>query len=130
MFPAPITAILIAPSGVADLMPSIPMSPISDPERLDDELCGGAGRVLLLPGDEEPVADGERLEPAVDDEVRPRELAGFLLDPERQHPLPDELVGEVLLAVGEPGPGLARRKQRPIRERCLEQKARGVADDR
>src|SRR5258708_7024502 len=129
MFPAPITAILIAPLGVAALMLSIPMSPISDPERLDDELCSGAARILLLPGNEEPVADGEWLEPTVDDKVRPRELAGFLLDPERLGPLPEGLVCEVLLAVGEPGPGLAGHEQRAIRERRLEQKARGMAED-
>ena len=68
---------------------------------------GGASGILLLSGDEVSVADGERLEPAVDDEVCSLELAGFLFDPERLDPLSDVLVGVVLLAVGEPGPGLA-----------------------
>src|SRR5713101_781085 len=53
--------------GSATVTSSSDLSPISDPERLDDELCSGAARILLLPGNEEPVADGERLESTVDD---------------------------------------------------------------
>src|SRR5512139_3194610 len=55
---------LVAPSW------AVRMPPPSAPQRLDDQPGRCRAGVLLLAGDEQAVADRERAEPLVDDEVR------------------------------------------------------------
>src|SRR5262245_19551373 len=74
------------------------------PERGDDQPGGRCARVLLLAGDEVAVAHRVRPEASLDDEVGVAQLPRFVLDPERLDPAADEVVGELLLGVGEAGP--------------------------
>src|SRR5690348_5330848 len=75
---------------------------LSDSQHLDQGVGDLAARVLLLAGDQPPVADDERLEQAALHVVG-APLPECVLDPPGHHLLPDELVRVVLLDIGEAG---------------------------
>src|SRR5204863_587746 len=90
----------------------------------------GRTGILLLPRHQESVPYRVRTEPTVHDEVGVWQSARVVLDPEGLDALLDVVVGEVLLGVGEAGPGLVLDQQVAIGQRGPQQDAGGVADDR
>ncbi|MGD9902174.1 MAG: hypothetical protein AB7U83_01795 [Vicinamibacterales bacterium] len=62
---------------------------------------------MLLTGHQASIPHGERAKALIDHDIAVSQPSRLLLDPERLQAPADELVGEALLAVGEPRPRLA-----------------------
>src|SRR5262245_17182889 len=100
-----------------------------DPERSDHQLGDLGARILLLAGDQAPVADGEVLEQAGLDVVR-SSLSELVLDAVRHHLLSDRPVDVVLLDVREPGHRLALDEVGAVGELHVDQRGDSMAEDR
>src|SRR5262249_2680321 len=98
-------------------------------ERLDHQAGRCGARILLLPRDQPAITDRVRFEAAGDDEVGVLDTSCLVLDPEGLDAPADELVGVLLLRVGEARPGLPLDEQAAVREPRLQQRTGAVADD-
>src|SRR5262249_21134687 len=110
------------------MWPLYQQSPPLNTQRADYQFGDLRARVLLLAGDQAPVADGEvPEEPALD--VVGTAFAELILDPVGHHLLPDRPVDVVLLDVRESGHRLALDEVGAIRQLHVDQRGHSVAED-